>query len=332
MNCEPPGHGNPTILWFTPLVMFMKLQAVTLFLLLLMISANLAHGGPRSSASYTVATDITDVAGRRTTSVNYTNDGSLGGIAGVSTIASPAETAKQGYIAQLYEVTALQLSASPLTIDETGTRQINGAQLLDDLTTIAVPPGSISWSILSGPLSSISTGGVATAGAVYQNTPASVQGVHGGVTGSLGLTVLNTIADNFGSYGGDGIGDDWQVQFFGLNNPNAAPLLDPDFDGVLNLLEFATALNPNAASIVPMQTVKNGANLEFTYPRATAALAQGLSFIVEWSDTLPGTSWSILGVTETILSDNGTVQQVKATVPAGSNGSRFVHLKVAGPP
>ena len=43
--------------------------------------------------------------------------------------------------------------------------------------------------------------------------------------------MLDTIADNFGTYAGDGLGDDWQVQYFGLSNPNAAPLLDPDFDG-----------------------------------------------------------------------------------------------------
>jgi hypothetical protein len=30
--------------------------------------------------------------------------------------------------------------------------------------------------------------------------------------------VLDTIADNFGSYAGDGIGDDWQVQYSGVDN------------------------------------------------------------------------------------------------------------------
>ena len=29
--------------------------------------------------------------------------------------------------------------------------------------------------------------------------------------------MLDTIADNFGSYAGDGIGDDWQVQYSGVD-------------------------------------------------------------------------------------------------------------------
>lgn len=289
------------------------------------------HAGPRTSASYNVATDTADTAGRRTVSANYTNDGGLGGIAGVSTVATPAETIKQGYIAQLYEVTALQLAAAPPTVNETTTRQLSGVQLLDDATTLAVPASSITWSIQSGPLS-INASGLATAATVYQDTVATAQGVFVGNTGTLGLTVLNSIPDNYGSYAGDGIGDDWQVLYFGLNNPNAAPSLDPDFDGLGNLLEWATYLNPTASSILPAATVLNGANLEFTYIRSVSAFNAGTVFAVEWSDTLPGPNpWSITGVIQNILSDNGTVQQVKATVPAGAGGHRFVHLKVAGP-
>ena len=54
----------------------------------------------------------------------------------------------------------------------------------------------------------------------------------------------------------------------------------------------------------------------------------GITHAVEWSDTLATESWSSAGVTEQTLSDNGTVQQVKASVPAGSNNRRFIHLKV----
>ena len=50
-------------------------------------------------------------------------------IAGVANVAAPAETAKSGYIGQLYEITGLMLNATPLTINENGTRQLNAAQL-----------------------------------------------------------------------------------------------------------------------------------------------------------------------------------------------------------
>ncbi len=70
----------------------------------------------------------------------------------------------------------------------------------------------------------------------------------------------------------------------------------------------------------------------FTYSRSVTAVNAGAVFTVEWSDTLPGTSWSASEVIEQVLSDNGTVQQVRATIPAGSNGRRFAHLKVTAPP
>lgn len=300
------------------------------FVLAAFVSAT-SHAEHRTSTNYNISTDTNSSGGTRCTSAAYSNDGSLGGIAGVSTVASPADTAKHGYIGQLYEVTALQLAATPATVNEGAMRQLSGAQLLDDFTTVVVPPASITWSIRSGPLSSINSNGLATAATVYQDTAATVQGVYSGNTALLGLAVLDTIPDNFGSYADDSIADGWQVQYFGLNNPNAGPLIDPDFDGLVNLLEWAIALNPTLASVFQNQAVKNGSNFEFTYLRSNAALAQGLGFLVEWSDTLPNPlPWNTAGVTETILSDNGTVQQVKASVPTGGGTKRFMHLRIVG--
>lgn len=205
------------------------------------------HAGPRTSANYSIATDTTDAGGKRATSAAYTNDGSAGGVVGVSTVASPSETAKQGYIAQLYEVTALNITASPTTVNETQARQLSGAQLLDDDTTLAVPAASIAWSIQSGPISSISAGGLATAATVYEDTAAQVQGSYAGLNGLLNLTVLDTIADNFGTYAGDGLGDDWQLQYFGPNNPNAAPGFISDGSGLTNLFKYTAGLVPNNA-------------------------------------------------------------------------------------
>ena len=63
----------------------MKTRAA-LFLALLTATA---HAGPRGSTSYSIPTDSTDAGGQRTTSAAYTNDGSLGGITGISTVAAP---------------------------------------------------------------------------------------------------------------------------------------------------------------------------------------------------------------------------------------------------
>jgi len=226
----------------------MNTKRIALLAATLFAASATLHAGSRTSSSYNVATDITDAGGKRATSASYTNDGSLGGLAGISTVAAPAETAKAGYIAQLYETTGLALTAAAPTVNETATDQLAAWLSLDDATFLTAPATSVTWSVQSGPLTSISANGLATAGIVYQNTAATAQGVHLGFTATLGLTVLNTLPDNFGSYAGDGLGDDWQVQHFGLNNANAAPALDPDGDGQTNAFEFTAGLVPTNSS------------------------------------------------------------------------------------
>jgi hypothetical protein len=126
----------------------------------------------------------------------------------------------------------------------------------------------------------------------------------------------------------------WRQIHFGVttNSGSAADTFDADSDGLANLLEWATNLNPTTSSTSPAVLTPNGADLEFTYPRSVSALNAGAVFTVEWSDTLPGGSWSTAGVIQAVLTDNGTLQQVKATLPAGSGGKRFVRLKVTAPP
>lgn len=125
----------------------------------------------------------------------------------------------------------------------------------------------------------------------------------------------------------------WRRQNFGThtNTGTAADTFDANGDGELNLMEFATAQNPNAGSIALPAVVKNGASLELTYTRSVAAFADGVTFIVEWRDDLAAGAWSDAGVTEQLLSNNGTVQTVKASVAAGAGGRRFVHLRVSKP-
>jgi len=284
------------------------------------------YAGPRTSTNYTVATDTADAGGQRATSASYTNSGSAGGVAGVSSVAAPAETAKHGYISQLYDVTGLTLTAAAPAVNETATVQLNAWQSLDDLSVLAVPGTGVAWSVLSGPVAGISSAGLATAGIVYQNTAAVVQGSFGGFTGSLGLTVLDSIADNFGTYAGDGLGDDWQVQYFGQNNPNAAPLLDPDRDGFDNRFEYAAGLIPtDPLSVfhwriepVPGQTAQT--RIIFS-PRLA-----GRTYTVQTSTSLLDASWISLNGTTT---DNGTERTV--TDPDSTGARKFYRVDIAPP-
>jgi len=124
--------------------------------------------------------------------------------------------------------------------------------------------------------------------------------------------------------------DDWRQFWFGTtsNTGSAADTADDDKDGVPNLMEFALGLNPTLPAVPTFQTQVNGSNLEFTYTRSTAAVLAGRTFLVPWSQTLNGTDWNYADTTQTVLTDNGTFQTVKATVPKGSSGHRFVRLEV----
>lgn len=283
--------------------------------------------GPRTSAGYSITTDTTDSGGARATSAAYTNDASAGNVSGLSSVAAPAELAKSGYIGQLYEVTALQLAASPTTINETGTRQLGASQLLDDLTTLGVSSSVVSWSVLNGPISSISAGGLATAATVYQNTNASVQGSYAGLNGSLNLTVLDTIADNFGGYAGDGLGDDWQVQYFGQPpNANAGPLVDFDGDGQDNRFEFIAGLVPTDAlsrfqlRIEPVPGQPGQKNVIFS------PLMSGRTYAVKSAATLGGAMSPLSGST---TSDNGNERTVTDTAASGT--AKFYTVEINKP-
>lgn len=125
----------------------------------------------------------------------------------------------------------------------------------------------------------------------------------------------------------------WRAKWFGNINQfgDGADNNDPDRDGVNNVLEFATGSNPTAATPAPGTLVDAGAVVEFTYTRARVALGE-CTFAVQWNDAISSAGWSSAGVTEVVLSDDGVVQVVKATVPRGSGARRFARLHITADP
>ena len=120
--------------------------------------------------------------------------------------------------------------------------------------------------------------------------------------------------------------DTWRQVQFGTTSTSGiyADTADKDNDGLANLLEYACATNPNTSTPPPQTANRNGANIEFIYTKNKSA--NDVTYTVEWSDDL--ITWSTVGITSSILTDNATTQQIKATIPAGAGGRRFVHLKV----
>ncbi|MBK8036149.1 MAG: hypothetical protein IPK22_03310 [Verrucomicrobiaceae bacterium] len=172
------------------------------------------------------------------------------------------------------------------------------------------------------------------AGTVTESVETLLSGLTGGTTYHYRLTATtaagtrSTPDSTFSTFSSL---ETWRQANFGSsgNTGNAADTADFDLDGVPNLIEWACGLSPSLPSRLDTPVSVSGAVIEFTYTRDTTAI--GAVYQVEWSDSLPGTSWSTAGVSETVLSLSGTIQTVKATLPAGSNGGRFVRLKVQGP-
>jgi hypothetical protein len=296
----------------------------TPFLTALMLCQALAQAALRTSADYSIPADTTDPSGNHAASADYSHDGSVGGVVGVST--AFAEVAKHGFIGQLYDPVALHLAASSTTLPEAGSLQLAASFVMDDETTLSAAAASIAWSIQAGQLS-INTGGLATAGVVYQNTAATVQGAHSGLSGTLGLTVLESIPDNFGSYAGDGLGDEWQVQHFGMGNPDAGPLTDPDGDGQNNRFEFIAGLVPTDPRSFFNLTIQPVAG-ELTHKRLDfSPCLPDRDYQVLFSNTLLPDSWSVLP--GTVVSQTGDQRTV--TDPNAAAERRFYRVEIIKP-
>ena len=195
-----------------------------------------------------------DAGGGRSVSASYTVDASVGSIGGISATAVDAD--KNGYIGQLYEVTNVLVTASPISVNEYSNALLTATATLDDATMLALAGVDVQWGISMFPIVSISVDGVATTTNVYQNTSATVNGSYLGVPGSGSLLVLDTNPDDYGTYAGDGIPDSWQAQFFGLDNPNAAPAEDADGTGQNNLFKYVAGLDPtDSASVFVLHIV-----------------------------------------------------------------------------
>ena len=295
------------------------------FLVTLLTMPLSAWGG--TSANYRLAPEAVDQGGLRGTSANYSADFSaMPGGAGSTT----NYTARTGYAGQLGDVvaTATELSAPQLTVNEQGTLQLRADLVFDDLTTSPLDPNSVTWSVQSGALTSISASGLATAAAVYQDSPAVAHGAYQTFTDTLALTVINTLPDNFGSYATDGIADDWQVQYFGLP-PNAAagPLVDPDFDGQNNLFEFTAGLIPNSNLSRFLISAKGVTGQPSHKDIVFSPVFGDRSYLIQTSTTLLNGSWSPLAGGTVI--NNGSTRTV--TDPNATGPRKFYRVQITWP-
>jgi hypothetical protein len=260
-----------------------------------------------------------DEGGQRTTSASYTMDGSVGGIVGISTVASPPETVKAGYIGQLTEVVSMTETGTPASVNEGATSQLSGIATLDDTTVTTLTGSDIAWGSVTYPFQSVDGNGVLTAVAnVYASPVGTVNGSYLGATGATSVQVL-------GPYASSGIADSWFLQYFGMPpNPNAAPTADADGTGQNNLFKYVAGLDPtNPASVfvlriaaVPGQPTQK--NLMYQ------PIASGHTYVMQSVTDLVAGVWSVRATSAPFT--NGT--QVTVTDPYANTPSRFYRVDI----
>jgi hypothetical protein len=292
-----------------------------IFLSLTLLSAGTACAGSRASTNYSVLADVADSGGKRATSTNYTNDSSAGSVVGISTVASPSETAKNGYIAQLTELVSFGVNATPASINQGATSQLSGTATLDDNTTTSLSGSAIAWNSVAYPFQSITNAGLLTAVAnVYSNPAGSVSGNYLGGTGFATVTVT-------GPYSSSVIPDSWFVQYFGAApNPNADPSGDADHTGQNNLFKYIAGLNPLDGSRFTL-TIQNVSGQPSHKQLMFQPIISGRTYTLQFATALPNNpSWQT--VASFTQNDNGSTRTI---TDLGASPPEFYRIQISFP-
>ena len=209
--------------------------------LILIALAAVAHAEPVAILSHTVGS-----GGGRVTSANVSivsEFGTLGGV--VAESPSNVVVARQGFAGRLYDEAAFSIGAGAQFVAENGTLQATALITTDDNLFASVPGSAVTWLFTNATGQAIvDAAGLISGQPVYESALLNLRGEYHGLSADVGVTVLNTLADNFGLYAGDSVDDDWQVRHFGTGDPLGVASADPDGDGRNNALEFLALTDP----------------------------------------------------------------------------------------
>ncbi|ATC64306.1 hypothetical protein CMV30_10265 [Nibricoccus aquaticus] len=144
---------------------------------------------------------------------------------------------------------------------------------------------------------------------------------------SLGTSTMTvTITDNDPAVASVSPIEQWRSLKFGgsaSNSSIAGDLADPDADGLVNILEYATGADPLLPSTPPQAGFAAG-QLTLTYDRSLTAT--DILYTIEEVSLLTGT-WTQVTPSDETLSDNGVIRKIKSKVTA-SGPSKFLRLRV----
>ena len=303
----------------------MKLQSIFLAVLGFAVLTSAVSAASRTSADYSISTESIDQGGTILASPDYTVNASINDSGDTASETTSGYLAKGGYIGQLFDVVGMIPTAPTSTINEGLTLQLSAAQVLDDATLLTFAPSLAAWNVVSGPISSIQLNGLANAAIVYQDTPATVRASYQGFTGTLSLTVLNVNTDDYGSYTGDGLPDDWQAQYFGMNNPNAAPNRDADGTGQNNMFKYVAGLNPTDHTSVFRVTVQPVSGQPTQKQIVFGPVLPDRTYTLCYKTNITDTTWTPL--TGASQNDNGQQRTVTDTNAGGKQ--KFYQVQIS---
>lgn len=221
-------------------------------------------------------------------------------------------------------VTRGGLTTQPLEVSLTfGGTAVNGTDYGTLPSTVTIPAGSSSVSLDLVPLS--------------DNIPEGEETIIISVNPAAGYTLASPSKASFLIE--DLPFDSWRKSRFTaselLDPAVSGDNADPDGDGIVNLIECFTdrlPKSPDAGSAVTrgVESVSGNDHLTLTYNRVPGA---GLSGIPQTSDDLSGWHDGPGFIEESVLSDNGLLQTIKARslAPVGA-GKQFLRLKVVRDP
>lgn len=297
-----------------------------------------------SSTDYSLEPAVLDGGGSTGSSTDYALNPSIGpGTAG----ASEGYALRGGFSGMLSDASSLVLATAGAasSMNERATLQLEARIRYDDdtLATFTQPEAGLTWTVAEGPLAAINSAGLATAGSVYQDTPATVRALYQGLDALLPITVRNLTNDDFGAYAYDGLADPWQVLYFGVGSAQAAAGANPDGDTLTNLQEFAFGTDPSQpsggsvrwngstllAAGLPVPYATNGSRgftFRAVFSRRKDFATAGLSYIAEFSADLA--TWKASSSTPSILADDGTTQVVSVPYPFFVNGKKATFFRV----
>jgi hypothetical protein len=221
---------------------------------------------------------------------------------------------------------ALPVNKGPL-VDAGPSLAATGPWTLDGtITDDALPaPSSLSalWQYRSGPVAPV----FASASFADTDVSFSESGTY-----ILRLTATDGVVTTFDETSGSVTAgltpfEAWRAEKFGAdaNNPAiAGDLVDPELDGIANLLEYAMDLEPRSPSQGLLPTISLDADtVYFTWRKRKSATDITVSVLT----SLDFAGWAPATPVNTIISDNGQVQVIQSALPR-TESQMFIRLSV----